>query len=49
MWNLIKVIQKDLFKKQKQTQISKPILGLPKVTPLWGGKNWEGGINICVK
>jgi len=30
MWNLIKMIQKNLFKKQKQTQISKPTLWLHK-------------------
>ena len=28
MWNLIKMTQKNLFIKQKQTQISKPDLGL---------------------
>ena len=37
---------KNLFTKQKQTQISKSILCLPWVKPLGGGKNWEGRNNI---
>ena len=46
MWSLIKEIQKDLFIKQKQTQILKSNLWLPK-GKLWReGINWENGINI---
>ena len=33
MWNLIKMLQKNLFIKQKQTQISKSNLWLPKRKP----------------
>ena len=46
MQNQIKNDKKNLFLKQKQTQISKPILRLPEVKPLGGGKNWEGENNI---
>ena len=45
IWNLIKKMPKNLFIKQKQTQILKLILWLPQVRPLWGGKNWEGENN----
>ena len=46
MWNLLKMIQKNLFIKQEQTQISEPILWLPYVKPLRGGRNWEVGSDI---
>ena len=45
IWNLIKSDTKKLICKT-ETQISKPILWLPWVKPLWGRKNWEGGNNI---
>ena len=40
---------KNLCIKQKQTQqISKPILRLPQVKLLGGGKKWEGWNNIYI-
>ena len=47
IWNLIKMIQKDLFIGQKQTQISKLVLWLPKGKEWGGGMDAEEGIGIC--
>ena len=41
-------MQRNLFIKQKQTQISKPVLRLAQGKPLEGEENWEGGDNILV-
>ena len=40
------MIQKNLFIKPKQTQISKPILWLPQGKPFGGGKNYKDKNNI---
>ena len=45
-WNLIKMVEKNLFIKKNETQISKSIFQLPQVEPLWGEKNLKDGTNI---
>ena len=40
------MVEKNLFIKKNETQISKPIFQLPQVEPLWGEKNLKGGTNI---
>ena len=37
-----------IYKTETNPQISKPILQLPQVKPLWGGKNGEGGNDILL-
>ena len=37
-----------IYKTEINSQISKSILWLPQVKPLWGGKNWEGGNSIYI-
>lgn len=49
MWNLIKKDTKELIcKTEANSQISQPILWLPWVNTLWGGKNWEGENDINI-
>ena len=48
MWNLIKMMQKNLFiKTEANSQISKSNVWLPKGKPWEGGMNQKDGIDIC--
>ena len=49
MWNLIKMMQKNLFTKRKQTERPETKLLVTKGEMLPGGINWEVGIGMYTR